>query len=70
MTDNGTGIPVEKQSELFHKFYQVDTTIKRNAQGSGLGLSICKGIIEAMGGTIWIESDGKNGTTFYFQLPM
>ena len=70
VTDNGTGITVEKQSELFHKFYQVDTTIKRNAQGSGLGLSICKGIMEAMGGTIWIESDGKNGTTFYFQLPM
>ena len=70
VTDNGTGIPVEKQSELFHKFYQVDTTIKRNAQGSGLGLSICKGIIETMRGTIWIESDGKNGTTFYFQLPL
>ena len=68
VTDNGTGIPIEKQSELFHKFYQVDTTIKRNTQGSGLGLAICKGIIETMGGTIWVESDGKSGTTFYFQL--
>lgn len=70
VADNGTGIPIEKQSELFHKFYQVDTTIKRNTQGSGLGLAICKGIIETMGGTIWVESDGKSGTTFYFQLSL
>lgn len=70
VTDNGIGIPVEKQSELFHKFYQIDTSIKRNSQGSGLGLAICKGIMEAMGGTIWVESDGKSGTTFYFQLPL
>lgn len=70
VTDNGTGIPLEKQSGLFHKFYQVDTSEKRNFQGSGLGLSICKGIIEAMKGSIWVESDGKNGTTFYIELPL
>lgn len=70
VTDNGAGIAIEKQSGLFHKFYQVDTTVKRNFQGSGLGLSICKGIIEAMGGRIWVESDGKHGTTFYFNLPL
>lgn len=70
VTDNGTGIPLEKQSGLFHKFYQVDTSEKRNFQGSGLGLSICKGIIEAMKGSIWVESDGKSGTTFYIELPL
>jgi signal transduction histidine kinase len=70
ISDNGVGIPIEKQSELFHKFYQIDTSLKRNSQGSGLGLAICRGIIEAMGGTIWVESDGKSGTTFYFNLPL
>jgi signal transduction histidine kinase len=70
VSDNGIGIPVEKQPELFHKFYQIDTSMRRNAQGSGLGLAICKGIVEAMGGTIWVESDGKIGSTFYFQLPL
>ncbi|MCV0413215.1 sensor histidine kinase [Nitrosarchaeum sp.] len=70
VTDNGTGIPPEKQSGLFRKFYQVDTSETRNFQGSGLGLSICKGIIESMNGSIWVESDGKNGTTFYIEFPL
>ena len=67
--DNGIGIPAEKQVLLFHKFYQADTSRTRKIQGTGLGLVICKGIIEKLGGKIWVESDGKTGSTFYFQLP-
>ncbi len=66
--DNGIGIPPSKQPELFKKFYQIDTSEKRKAGGTGLGLAISKGIIEKLNGKIWVESDGKTGSTFYFEL--
>jgi len=68
--DNGIGIPKDKQSDLFKKFYQVDTSLTRPIGGTGLGLAISKGIMEKLGGTIWVESDGKTGTTFYLKLPL
>jgi len=68
--DNGIGIPIEKQKELFKKFYQVDATLTREKGGSGLGLSICKGIIENHGGTISVESELNQGTTFTITLPI
>ena len=67
--DNGIGIPKEKQKNLFKKFYQIDTSVKRRHRGSGLGLSICKGIIEGLGGKIWIESAEGLGTIVYFTIP-
>jgi PAS domain S-box-containing protein len=67
--DNGVGIPKEKQGGLFKKFYQIDTSVKRRHRGSGLGLSICKGIVEGLGGKIWIESTEGVGTTAYFTIP-
>lgn len=67
--DNGTGIPADKQKYLFKKFYQVDTTVTRKHGGSGLGLVISKGIVEALGGRIWVESEKEKGTTFYFTIP-
>lgn len=67
--DNGVGIPKEKQSHLFTKFYQIDTSLKRKHSGSGLGLSICKGIIEGLGGKIWLESTVDVGTVVYFTIP-
>jgi signal transduction histidine kinase len=67
--DNGKGIPKEKQDGLFKKFYQIDTSLKRSHGGTGLGLVICKGITEALGGTIWLESEVGKGTTFYFKIP-
>ena len=67
--DNGRGIPKEALPKIFKKFYQVDTSTTREKGGSGLGLSISKGIIEAHGGTISAESEVGKGTTFTFTLP-
>lgn len=69
VTDNGTGIPQEKQANLFTKFYQVDASLTREKGGSGLGLSICRGIIETHGGRITLESSPGGGTTVIFSLP-
>ena len=67
--DNGSGISEEDQKNLFKRFYQVDTSITRKHGGLGLGLVICKGIVEGLGGNIWLESKKDHGTTFYFSLP-
>jgi PAS domain S-box-containing protein len=67
--DNGIGIPKEKQLGLFKKFYQIDTSVTRKHRGSGLGLCICKGIIEGLGGKIWLESTVGLGTIVYFTIP-
>jgi signal transduction histidine kinase len=67
--DNGTGISPEKQKNLFHKFYQIDTSVTRKHGGSGLGLAIAKGIIESLGGKIWVESELGKGASFYFTIP-
>lgn len=67
--DNGPGISPEKQKKLFHKFYQIDTSVTRKHGGSGLGLAISKGIIESLGGKIWIESELGSGASFYFTIP-
>ncbi len=67
--DNGIGIPKNKQALLFQKFYQTDTSLGRKHGGNGLGLAICKGIVERLGGKIWVESEEKKGSTFYFSVP-
>ena len=68
--DNGIGIPLEKMDNLFKTFYQVDTTLSRKHGGTGLGLVICKGIIEDHGGKIWIDRDYTKGTSIKFTLPI
>jgi signal transduction histidine kinase len=67
--DTGEGIPKDKQKDIFTKFYQANQSATRKVQGSGLGLSICKGLVELMGGTIWFESVEGKGSTFYFTIP-
>ena len=67
--DNGIGIPLNKQSDLFKKFYQVDASLTREKGGSGLGLSICKGIMENHGGIITVKSTPNQETIFTFTLP-
>jgi signal transduction histidine kinase len=67
--DNGVGIPKDKQDNLFKKFYQIDTSLGRRSGGSGLGLVICKGIVESHNGKMWVESEPGIETTFYFLIP-
>ncbi len=67
--DNGPGIPKEKQSNIFKKFYQIDTSATRKHGGTGLGLVICKGIAEGLEGKIWLESEVGKGTSFFIYIP-
>jgi signal transduction histidine kinase/DNA-binding response OmpR family regulator len=67
--DRGEGIAPQNLGKLFQKFSQVDTTSTRRAGGTGLGLVICKGIVEQHGGTIHVESAPGLGSTFSFLLP-
>lgn len=68
--DTGPGIPRKEQEKLFTKFYQLDTNPTRSAGGLGLGLVICKGIVEAHGGGIRVESELGRGSSFKFTLPL
>lgn len=67
--DTGKGISKCNHDLIFERFRQEDESNERNFGGAGLGLSICKGIVELMGGKIWMESIEGNGSTFYFTLP-
>jgi len=68
--DHGEGIASADLPKLFRKFSQVDSSATRKAGGTGLGLVICKGIVEKHGGKIWVESTPGLGSTFYFTLPV
>jgi signal transduction histidine kinase len=68
--DNGQGIGDEEKRYIFEKFYQAKAGKGKNAEGSGLGLSISKGIVEAHGGSIWFTSARGEGTSFFFTLPV
>lgn len=67
IVDTGKGIEPEKRDHLFDKFYKVEND--SNIEGSGLGLSITKNLVELMGGTIDYETEYGQGSTFYFELP-
>ena len=64
VSDQGPGIPEEERERVFKSFYSLD------AQGNGLGLAICRGIIEAHQGRIWVENDEGSGACFVFVLPI
>jgi two-component system phosphate regulon sensor histidine kinase PhoR len=67
--DQGPGIPEEEIPRLFDKFYQVTSSAKRAAKGTGLGLYICRLIVEAHGGHIGVTTELGKGSTFYFTVP-
>ena len=67
--DTGHGIPPEDIPHLFQKFYRVDNSATRTIGGTGLGLFICRKIIELYNGRIWVESTLGQGSTFYINLP-
>lgn len=66
--DNGIGIPKEYQDTVFKMFKRLQN--REKYEGSGMGLANCKKIIDKLGGRIWVESDGVNGATFFFTLPI
>lgn len=66
ITDTGSGIPPEKEKQLFESFSQLESTLTRKKGGTGLGLAISKEIVEQLGGEIWYESTEGKGTIFYF----
>lgn len=68
--DSGIGIPPEIQQKLFMPFTQADSSITRNYGGSGLGLSLCREIIEAMQGEIGVHSQPGKGSVFWFRIPV
>ena len=68
--DNGIGISQEKQDHMFESFSQGSIQINRKYGGTGLGLSIVKGLIDILKGEIYVKSELKKGTTFYFEIPL
>jgi len=68
VSDNGIGIPAESWQDIFVIFRRLHT--RTEYAGNGIGLSICKKIIERHGGKIWIEAQAKPGSCFKFTLPM
>jgi signal transduction histidine kinase len=67
--DTGAGIPGEELSGIFEMYRQLSASQQNRRRGTGLGLVICKKIVEAHGGRIWLESKLGKGSTFYFSLP-
>ncbi|MFO0572502.1 MAG: HAMP domain-containing sensor histidine kinase [Polyangia bacterium] len=67
--DNGIGIPLHLHEKVFDLFYQVDSSVTREHQGSGLGLSIVRKYVEAHGGRVWIEDQPERGCIFHLILP-
>ena len=68
--DEGQGIPSDKLESIFERFQQVDSSDSRRKGGTGLGLTICRNIIEQHEGKIWAESTLGKGSTFSFTLPL
>jgi PAS domain S-box-containing protein len=70
VTDQGAGIPADKLEAIFDRFAQADASDTRAKTGTGLGLPICRGIVEQHGGRIWATSTPGSGSTFTFVLPV
>jgi signal transduction histidine kinase len=69
VTDNGIGIPPDKLNVIFERFGQVDSSLSRQAEGTGIGLSLVKNFVEALGGSISVKSKVGKGSNFTIQLP-
>ncbi len=70
VSDDGPGIPPEEQNRVFEKFHRLDSGDSKETYGYGLGLYLCRRLVEAMGGRIWVESESGRGATFRFALPV
>jgi len=70
VADRGDGIPEAELEQVFEPFYRGQNSKRRGIRGAGLGLAICRGIVEAHGGKIWVESVYGKATTFFLSLPL
>lgn len=68
--DEGRGIPVDEAEQIFEKFFRLDPNMTEGVGGTGLGLYICRELIEGMRGQIWVNSELGKGSTFIFELPL
>ena len=72
VSDSGIGIKPDDHERIFLQFEQVDSSYGRQQKGTGLGLALCRNLVEIHGGRIWVESEGVagQGSTFYVLLPL
>jgi signal transduction histidine kinase len=70
IADEGDGIPRREQVRIFEKFYRLDPQMRRGVRGTGLGLYICRELVQRMHGRIGVDSTEGNGATFWFELPL
>src|SRR4029079_14974000 len=68
--DEGLGIPTAEQARIFEKFFRLDPQLTRGRRGTGLGLYICRELVERMHGRIGVDSDGRKGSSFWVELPV
>jgi PAS domain S-box-containing protein len=69
VSDSGLGIPPTEQRRIFEKFFRLDPDMTRGIGGTGLGLYICRELVRRVDGRIWVESDGRTGSTFHVEIP-
>jgi len=69
VADEGIGIPRSEQERIFERFYRAESPLTRRTEGAGLGLYLCKEVVEAHGGRIWVTSEPGRGAKFIFKLP-
>jgi signal transduction histidine kinase len=69
ITDTGAGIPAEEAEKIFDEFYQINRPDREKTKGVGLGLAICRKLVELHGGAIWVDSVPGRGSSFHFTLP-
>jgi signal transduction histidine kinase len=67
--DEGLGVPANEQARIFEKFYRLDPDMKQGIGGTGLGLYICRELVHRVDGRLWVESDGRSGSTFVVEIP-
>ncbi len=70
VTDQGLGIPPAEQDRIFEKFFRLDPNLTRGVGGTGLGLYISRELVLRMNGRIWVDSDGRSGSSFFLELPV
>jgi two-component system sensor histidine kinase KdpD len=70
VADKGVGIPPDDLGRIFDRMYRAEQRLSHGSKGLGLGLSVCKGMVEAHGGRIWVDSVVGAGSTFHFTFPL